>query len=65
MISTADVVVKNLYTPSYKNLNYMYDTKAKIHNETMEMFDYYSDIKKKAFYMLDYLHLHFHKSHKQ
>ena len=54
MISTADVVVKNLYTPSYKNLNYMYDTKAKVHNETMEMFDYYSDIKKKAFYMLDY-----------
>ena len=54
MISTADVVVKNLYTPSYKNLNYMYDTKAKVHNETMEMFDYYSDVKKKAFYMLDY-----------
>lgn len=54
MISTADVVVKHLYTPSYKNLNFVYNTKAKVHNATMEMFDYYSDVKKKAFYMLDY-----------
>ena len=54
MISTADVVVRNLYTPSYKNLNYLYDTKSKVHKETMEMFDYYANVKKKAFYMLDY-----------
>ena len=39
MISTADVVIRNLYTPSYKNLNYMYDTKTKVHRETMEMFE--------------------------
>lgn len=54
MTNTADVVVKHLYTPSYKNLNFTYDTKAKIHSATMEMFDYYADVKKKAFYMLDY-----------
>ena len=54
MISTADVVVRNLYTPSYKNLNFMFDTKSKVYNATMEMFDYYADVKKKAFYMLDY-----------
>lgn len=54
MTNTADVVVKHLYTPSYKNLNFTYNTKTKIHNATMEMFDYYADVKKKAFYMLDY-----------
>ncbi|MBQ7790421.1 MAG: hypothetical protein IJ399_04080 [Bacilli bacterium] len=54
MINTADIVVKNKYTPSYKNLNFMYNTKAKVHSSTMNMFDYYSDLKKKAFYMLDY-----------
>ena len=54
MISTPDVVIKNEYTPSYKNLNFTFDSKEKIHNSTMNMFDYYADVKKKAFYMLDY-----------
>lgn len=54
MINTAEIVVKNKYTPSYKNLNFMYNTKEKVHNSTMNMFDYYLDVKKKAFYMLDY-----------
>lgn len=54
MINTPDVVIKNEYTPSYKNLNFTFDSKEKIHNSAMNMFDYYADVKKKAFYMLDY-----------
>ena len=48
------VVVKNKYTPSYSNLNYKYRSKEAIHKDTMNMFDYFADVKKKAFHMLDY-----------
>ena len=48
------VVVKNKYTPSYNNLNFHYRTKQAVYNSTMNMFDYFADIKKKAFFMLDY-----------
>ena len=54
MTSSPKVVMMNSYTPSYKQLNSKYPTKNKIHNSTMNMFDYFSDNKKKAYYMLDY-----------
>lgn len=54
MTSTPNVVVKNMFTPSFKNLNHMYKTKAQVHDSTMNMFDYYANEKKKAFFMLDY-----------
>ena len=53
-MTSPKVVVMNKYTPSYKNLNFHYKTKEAVHNSTMNMFDYYADVKKKAFYMLDY-----------
>ena len=53
-MSSPKVVVMNKYTPSYKNLNYHYKTKEAVFNSTMNMFDYYADNKKKAFFMLDY-----------
>lgn len=54
MINTPKVVIMNMYTPSYKNLNQTYSSKEAVHDSTMNMFDYYSDNKKKAFFMLDY-----------
>lgn len=54
MIKSPKVVVMNSFTPSYKQLNFQYPTKSKIHNSAMNMFDYFSDNKKKAYYMLDY-----------
>ena len=54
MSNVPKVVIMNKYTPSYKNLNYHYKTKESVYNSTMNMFDYYSDVKKKAFFMLDY-----------
>lgn len=54
MSSSPRVVVVNMFTPSFKNMNYKYPTKDKIHSATMDMFDYYADNKKKAFFMLDY-----------
>lgn len=54
MTSTPNVVVKNMFTPSFKNLNHMYKTKSQVHDSTMNMFDYYANEKKKAFFMLDY-----------
>lgn len=53
-MTSPKVVIMNKYTPSYKNLNFTYDSKQKVYNSTMNMFDYYSDNKKKAFFMLDY-----------
>ena len=53
-MTSPKVVVMNKYTPSYKNLNFHYKTKEAVHNSTMNMFDYYADNKKKAFFMLDY-----------
>ena len=52
-MTSPKVVVMNKYTPSYKNLNFHYKTKEAVHNSTMNMFDYYADIKKKAFFMID------------
>lgn len=54
MIKSPKVVVMNSFTPSYKQLNFQYPTKNKIHNSAMNMFDYFSDNKKNAYYMLDY-----------
>ena len=54
MTSSPEVNIMNKYTPSYRNLNIKYPTKQSVHNSTMNMFDYFSDVKKKAFYMLDY-----------
>ena len=54
MTNSPNVVVKNMYTPSFRNLNYTYKTKEQVHNATMNMFDYYANEKKKAFFMLDY-----------
>lgn len=54
MTNTPKVVVMNMYTPSYKNLNQTYSSKEAVYDSTMNMFDYYSDNKKKAFFMLDY-----------
>lgn len=54
MIKSPKVVVMNSFTPSYKQLNFQYPTKSKIRNSAMNMFDYFSDNKKKAYYMLDY-----------
>jgi len=54
MSSSPKVVVVNMFTPSFKNLNHKYPTKDKIKNATSNMFDYYADVKKKAFFMLDY-----------
>ena len=54
MSSSPKVVVVNMFTPSFKNLNYKYPTKDRVHSSTMNMFDYYADNKKKAFFMLDY-----------
>ena len=53
-MTSPKVVVMNKYTPSYNNLNFHYKTKEAVHNSTMNMFDYYADNKKKAFFMLDY-----------
>lgn len=53
-MTSPKVVVMNKYTPSYKNLNFQYSTKQAVYNSTMNMFDYYADVKKKAFFMLDY-----------
>ena len=52
-MTSPKIVIMNKYTPSYKNLNFIYDSKQKVYNSTMNMFDYYSDNKKKAFFMLD------------
>lgn len=54
MTNTPKVVVVNMFTPSYKNLNFTYPSKKSVYNSTMNMFDYYADNKKKAFFMLDY-----------
>ena len=54
MMSSPNVVVKNMFTPSFKNLNHIYKTPNQVHNSTMNMFDYYASEKKKAFFMLDY-----------
>lgn len=54
MTNTPKVVVVNMFTPSYKNLNFTYSSKKSVYNSTMNMFDYYADNKKKAFFMLDY-----------
>lgn len=54
MTNTPKVVVMNIFTPSYNNLNNKYKTQQAIYDSTMNMFDYYSDNKKKAFFMLDY-----------
>ena len=54
MSNSPKVVVVNMFTPSFKNLNYKYPTKDKIQSSTMNMFNYYADNKKKAFFMLDY-----------
>ena len=54
MLNSPKVVVVNMFTPSFKNLNNKYPTKDKVHSSTMNMFDYYADNKKKAFFMLDY-----------
>lgn len=54
MTSTPNVTIKNMFTPSLKNLNQSYKTPDKVKKETMNMFDYYADEKKKAFFMLDY-----------
>lgn len=53
-MSSPNVVVKNMFTPSFKNLNHIYKTQNQVHNSTMNMFDYYANEKKKAFFMLDY-----------
>ena len=53
-MTSPKVVVMNKYTPSYNNLNFHYKTRESVHNSTMNMFDYYADNKKKAFFMLDY-----------
>ena len=53
-MSSPKVVVKNKYTPSYNNLNFRYRTKQSVYNSTMNMIDYFADVKKKAFLMLDY-----------
>ena len=50
-MTSPKVVVMNKYTPSYKNLNFHYKTKEAVHNSTMNMFDYYADNKKKAFFI--------------
>lgn len=54
MTKTPNVVVVNKFTPSYRNLNYNYPSQKSVYNSTMNMFDYYADVKKKAFFMLDY-----------
>ncbi len=54
MTNTPKVVVMNMFTPSYKSLNNKYKTQQSVYDSTMNMFDYYSDNKKKAFFMLDY-----------
>lgn len=54
MKSSPPVVVVNMFTPSFQNLNYKYPTKDKVSRSTSNMFDYYADVKKKAFHMLDY-----------
>lgn len=54
MTNVPKVVIKNKYTPSYKNLNFKYSTKQAVYDSTMNMFDYYANNKKKAFFMLDY-----------
>ena len=54
MTNTPKVVVVNMFTPSYKNLNFTYPSRKSVYNSTMNMFDYYVDNKKKAFFMLDY-----------
>ena len=48
---TSEVNVMHEFTPSFKNLNFKYPTKEYVHNSTMNMFDYYADKKKKAFFM--------------
>ncbi len=53
-MTSPKVVVMNKYTPSYNNLNFHYRKKQAVHTSTMNMFDYFADIKKKAFFMLDY-----------
>ena len=54
MTKSPSVVIMNQFTPSYNNLNLDYKSKKQVYNSAMNMFDYYSDNKKKAFFMLDY-----------
>ena len=54
MSNSPNVVIVNMFTPSFQNLNFKYPTKDRVHSATMNMFDYYADNKKKAFFMLDY-----------
>lgn len=54
MTKTPNVVVVNKFTPSYRNLNYNYPSQKSVYNSTMNIFDYYADVKKKVFFMLDY-----------
>ena len=54
MSNSPNVVVVNMFTPSFQNLNFKYPTKDRVHSATMNMFDYYAHNKKKAFFMLDY-----------
>lgn len=54
MTKSPSVVIMNQFTPSYNNLNLDYKSKKQVYNSAMNMFYYYSDNKKKAFFMLDY-----------
>lgn len=49
MTDSAKVTVMNEFTPSYRNLNFEYDTKEKVYNSAMNMIDYFSNIKKESF----------------
>ena len=40
MTNTPNVVVKNMFTPSFKNLNHMYKTQGQVQKATMDMFDW-------------------------
>jgi len=51
---TSEVNVMHEFTPSIKNLNFKFKTSQSVKNDMCNMFDYYADIKKKAFYMIDY-----------
>ena len=50
MSNSPNVVIVNMFTPSFQNLNFKYPTKDRVHSATMNMFDYYADKKKKSIF---------------
>lgn len=57
MINSPKVIFNCEYVPSLNNTNNRYKTNNQIQRTANGMFDYYSDVKKRAMYMLSLIHI--------